>query len=801
MRAWLWALILVGFLVAGAAVYATLGISWDKKITTYLTALKSQTGWDIRATSGSKLSFKGLHVQGLLVTGPRDTRGILRDVTFSLDFRGWLRGDGPFDQIHLGSLDITQQGTALYTQNDLTFSVKQTADHRLIVSGKRMALRVLMRPEQTDFDGVFGGNWALSGSWMPEGKIVFREPAAGFQGLAGSLTLGPQRVVGDLTLVKTPSTQNRAYSLMDHLAGLSLQTMIPESVDLTVRSDQVDGFKKGVARFHRVNAADPLGVDITGDHALGAFAASLTVQQQQGWQITLNTMRLGGIDGSGSWAIQAAKGGGHASHDIRLRLRHVALSPSSSMDLLSQLRGLEDQYHLTLLAEETKLGSVRLSLLETEMTLNKKALEIASLRMKTSLEGRFSLSGTLSYPTNTPHLRFTGQTAGPFFTDIMAFLPNMPKMLSYLNGDLQVKVEGYAHYPEVTLQHRDEEGAMVAFKGHLEPLTAPPRFNGVASYTLSPETQVTMTLVRGEKELRLSSIQGTLGGFPFSGQGNADLTVTPPMLQASLYAPTLSVQALSSIGNLGSVSANPSPCPAGQALPLPTIHASRPMDAQIRLRTDRLKTVYGDLTQVDQKVSVSEQGFQTSLTGHHERGHLGARMHVMSTQGLPILDMRVQAKDVALSDWGGSTTVSLKTSSWGTCLGDHLQTLTGQGSFKGSGMRPPADVLKTIQNLAGAALSRPLTPQDLDMRSVWVQGDFRRGTLTLQGAEVKLPAADISLQGALQMTSQRVNLRASVTSPQATQPIIITLNGPMARPDVQINNQSLWQYLLLGGGR
>ena len=308
-----------------------------------------------------------------------------------------------------------------------------------------------------------------------------------------------------------------------------------------------------------------------------------------------------------------------------------------------------------------------------------------------------------------------------------------------------------------------------------------------------------MTLVRGEKELRLSSIQGTLGGFPFSGQGNADLTVTPPMLQASLYAPTLSVQALSSIGNLGSVSAEPSPCPAGQALPLPTVHASRPMDAQIRLRTDRLKTVYGDLTQVDQKVSVSEQGFQTSLTGHHERGHLGARMHVMSTQGLPILEARLQAKDVALSDWGGSTTVSLKTSSWGACLGDHLQTLTGQGSFKGSGMRPPPDVLKSIQNLAGAALSRPLTSQDLDMRSVWLQGDFRGGTLTLQGAEVKLPAADINLQGALQMTSQRVNLRASVTSPQAAQPIIITLNGPMARPEVQINNQSLWQYFLLGG--
>ncbi len=801
MRAWLWALILVGVLVGGAAVYATMGISWDKKITTYLTALKSQTGWDIRATSGSKLSFRGLHVRGLVVTGPRDTRGILRDVTFSLDFRGWLRGDGPFDQIHLGSLEITQYGAPLYTQKDLTFSVKKTVDHRLIVSGKGLALRVLMRPEQTDFDGVFGGNWMLSGSWMPDGKIIFRAPAAGFQGLAGSLTIGPQRIVGDLTLVKTPGTQTSEYSLMDHLAGLSLQTMIPESVDLTVRSDQVDGFKKGVARFHRVNAAEPLGVDITGDHALGPFAARLMVQQQQGWRITLSSMRLGGIDGSGSWVIQGAKGGGHASHNIRLRLRHLSLSPSSSMDLFSLLRGLEDQYHLTLLAEETKLGSVRLSVLETEMNLNKKALEIASLRMKTSLEGRFSLSGTLSYPTNTPYLRFTAQTAGPFFTDIMAFLPNMPKMVSYFNGDLQVKVEGYAHYPEVTLQHRDEEGVMTAFKGHLEPLTAPPRFNGVASYALSPETQVTMTLVRGEKELRLSSIQGTLGGFPFSGQGNADLTVTPPMLQASLYAPTLSVQALSSIGNLGSVSAEPSPCPAGQALPLPTVHASRPMDAQIRLRTDRLKTVYGDLTQVDQKVSVSEQGFQTSLTGHHERGHLAARMHVMSTQGLPILEARLQAKDVALSDWGGSTTVSLKTSSWGACLGDHLQTLTGQGSFKGSGMRPPPDVLKSIQNLAGAALSRPLTSQDLDMRSVWLQGDFRGGTLTLQGAEVKLPAADINLQGALQMTSQRVNLRASVTSPQATQPIIITLNGPMARPEVQINNQSLWQYLLLGGGR
>jgi hypothetical protein len=799
MRAWLWALILVGVLVGGAAVYATMGISWDKKITTYLTALKSQTGWDIRATSGSKLSFKGLHVQGLVVTGPRDTRGILRDVTFSLDIQGWLRGDGPFDQIHLGSLEITQQGTPLYTQKDLTFSVKQTADRRLIVSGKGVALRVLVRPEQTDFDGVFGGNWMLSGSWMPEGKVVFRAPAAGFQGLAGSLSIGPQRIVGDLTLVKPPSTQTSEYSLMDHLAGLSLQTMIPESVDLTVRSDQVDGFKKGVARFHRVNAAEPLGVDITGDHALGPFAARLMVQQQQGWRITLNTLRLGGIDGSGSWIIQGAKGGGHASHDIRLRLRHLSLSPSSSMDLFSLLRGLEDQYHLTLLAEETKLGSVRLSVLETEMNLNKKALEIVSLRMKTSLEGRFSLSGTLSYPTNTPHLRFTAQTAGPFFTDIMAFLPNMPKMVSYFNGDLQVKVEGYAHYPEVTLQHRDEEGVMTAFKGHLEPLTAPLRFNGVASYALSSETQVTMTLVRGEKELRFSSIQGTLGGFPFSGQGNADLTVRPPMFQASLYAPTLSVQALSSIGNLGSVSAEPSPCPAGQALPLPTVHASRPMDAQIRLRTDRLKTVYGDLTQVDQKVSVSEQGFQTSLTGHHERGHLATRMHVLSTQGLPILEARLQAKDVALSDWGGSTTVSLKTSSWGACLGDHLQTLTGQGSFKGSGMRPPADVLKTIQNLAGAALSRPLTSQDLDMRSVWLQGDFRGGTLTLQGAEVALPAANISLQGALQMTSQRVNLRASVTSPQATQPIIITLNGPMARPEVQINNQSLWQYLLLGG--
>jgi hypothetical protein len=216
---------------------------------------------------------------------------------------------------------------------------------------------------------------------------------------------------------------------------------------------------------------------------------------------------------------------------------------------------------------------------------------------------------------------------------------------------------------------------------------------------------------------------------------------------------------------------------------------------------DRLMTPYGDMMQAEQKVAFSEQGIQTSLTGRHDRGHLALRMHIMPGQGLPILETKVQAKDVVLSNWGGSTTLSLKTSSWGGCLRDHLQTLTGQGSFQGSGMRPPADVLKTIQNLAGAALSRPLTPQDLDMRSVWVQGDFRRGTLTLQGAEVKLPAADISLQGALQMTSQRVNLRASVTSPQATQPIIITLNGPMARPDVQINNQSLWQYLLLGGGR
>lgn len=799
MRAWLWALILVGVLVMALAVYVTFGVSWDQKITTYLTTLKSQTGWDIRSTPKSQFRFQGLHVQGLVVTGPRGLQGVLRDVTFSLNLQGWLRGEGFFDQIHLGSLEILRQGQVLYRQNDLTFSLKKTKDHRLMLSGQGMALRALMRPERTDFDGVVGDKWIFSGSWSPEGKVVFRGPPAGFSGLKGSLTLDPQRLLGDITLITNQQHQNNdnVSALMAALAGFSGNGMMPDTVDFTLRSDSIGGVKKVAARFYRTHATDPLGVDITGNHDVGPFAASLTVQTQQGWQITLNTLRLGGIEGSGSWSTQTQKAEG-TSHDIRLRLRRLSLSPSSSLGMLSRLRGLQDQYRLFVVAEETQLGSVPLNALEADMTVKQKVLNIHTLRMKTSLEGRFSLSGTLAYPTNTPQMRLTVQTAGPFFTDMMAFLPNLPRIFSYLNGDLKVTAEGYAHYPNITLNHRDDGGGMASFQGRLEPFTAPPRFNGVMAYTLSPETKVQMGVIRGEKDLRLSKIQGTFGGFPFSGQGSANLTITPPLLQASLYAPKLSVQALSRIGQLSTTSPNTSSCPAGQALPLPT--AAKTMTAQIRLRTDRLMTDYGDLTQVDQKISFSEQGLQTALTGQHGRGHLAARMHVMpGQQGLPILEMKLHAKDMAFSNWGGSTTVSLKTASWGPCLQDHVSTLTGQGTFRATGMRPPSNVLKNIQNLAGAALSRPLTPQDLDMRSVWLQGDFRDGTLTLQGAEVKLPAADITLQGALQMTSQRVNLRASVTSPQTTKPITITLNGPMARPEVQINNQSLWQYLLLGG--
>ncbi|MFM7631201.1 MAG: hypothetical protein ACKO43_05255, partial [Alphaproteobacteria bacterium] len=527
MRAWLWALILAGVLVVGVGVYAAFGISWDQKIATYLTTLKAQTGWDVRATPKSQLRFQGLNVQGLGVTGPRGMQGVLRDVTFSLSLQGWIRGEGFFDQIHLGTLEILRQGQVLYGQNDLTFSLKKTKDHRLILSGKDVALRVLVRPEYTDFDGVFGDTWVLSGSWSPDGKVLFRAPPGGFSGLKGSLTLDPQRLLGDITLITNQQHQNddNASAVMAALAGFSGDGMMPEAVDFTLRSDGIGGVKKAAARFYRTLATDPLGVDITGDHDVGTFAASLTAQKQQGWQITLKSLRLGGIEGSGSWGIQTTKAEG-TSHDIRLRLRRLSLSPSSSLGLLSRLRGLQDQYRLFVVAEDITMGSVPLNALEADMTVKEKALRINTLQMKTSLEGRFSLSGTIAYPTNTPQMRLTVQTAGPFFTDMMAFLPNLPRIFSYLNGDLKVTAEGYAHYPNITLNHRDDGGGMASFQGRLEPLTAPPRFNGVVAYTLSPETKVQMAVVRGEKDLRLSKIQGTLGGFPFSGQGSADLTLT-----------------------------------------------------------------------------------------------------------------------------------------------------------------------------------------------------------------------------------------------------------------------------------
>jgi hypothetical protein len=784
-------------MVAAAGVaYVAYGLNWDQRIADHLATLKSQTGLSIRATSGSTLRVSGLSVQGLVVTGPRGLQGVLRDVTFSVDWQGWITGRALFDQIHVASLEVLRDGAPLYTQKDLTFSLKKTDDNRLVLSGQGMALRLFMRPQQTDFDWVFGENWLISGSWIPGGKVVFRAPTAGLQGLAGSITLSPDSLSGDLQVIKENTGQD-----FDGFAGLSLETLVPDSVDLTLRSQAAHGLKDVVARFHRARASDPLTLDITGQHDLGPFAATITADYQDGWHLTLSTMRLGRVEGSGSWGIKTEKEG-RARHDIRLRLRYLSLSQGSSMDLFSSLRRLQDQYHLNIVAEEIKLGPLLLHTLETEAQVTGEAITLSSLRLKTSLDGRFSLSGTVSYPTNTPSLNMDVQTAGPFFTDLMASFPNFPKVFAHLNGDMQVKIQGYAHYPEIILRHRGASGAVASFKGRLEALTAPPRFNGLAAYRLSPETQVSMTVVRGEKELRLSPLQGTLGGFPFSGQANVDLTVDPPMMQGNLYAPTLSPGALLAATALFSSQEGSTSCRhAEDGLALP-VRDSRDMNAQMRVRVDRLILPdYGDLTQVDQKLSLSPAGTQFSMTGRHGRGSVGAKMQIMPGQGLPILEMAVQGKDIVFPDWGGNTSVFLKTASFGACLRDHLQSVTGQGSFKGNNLRPPPAFLKKIQNLAGPALGRTLTPQDLDVRSAWFQGDFRQGILSLQQGDIALPSAQVTLGGSLNVAAQQVALRASVTSPQAAKPMVITVNGPLTRPDIQINNQSLWQYLLLGGGR
>jgi hypothetical protein len=323
------------------------------------------------------------------------------------------------------------------------------------------------------------------------------------------------------------------------------------------------------------------------------------------------------------------------------------------------------------------------------------------------------------------------------------------------------------------------------------------------SYRFSPETKVSMTVVRGEKDLKVSSLQGTLGGFPFSGQATADLQTTPPIIQASLYAPNLSTEALVGLGAMNPFhSQDSSACrEAGGALALPMAN-TKDINTQIRLRIDRLIIPeYGDLTQVDQKLSLSPAGAQLSLVGRHGRGNLAGKIQMMPGQSLPILEMAFQSQDVVLPDWGGSNTLFLKTTSFGACLQDHLQTVTGQGTFKANNLRPTPAFLKKIQALAGPALGRTLTPQDVDLRSVWLQGSFREGTLVLQQGEINLPSANVSLRGGLQLAAQKVALKASVTSPQSGKPMIITVGGRLSSPDIQINNQSLWEYLLLGRGR
>ena len=782
-------LLLFLLLCAGVVSFAAYGINWDSYIDDYLQDLNKKTGIVIVATPKSTISLNGLQVRGI-VAKAKDINIVFRDVTFGINLLNIINGKTIFDNVYVARVELIKAKKIIYSQDNLSFAITANSNQPLTLYGSGIVLQV--KPQNTTVELTLAmKKWFIALNIASNGDMVFYQPPQGFNGISGKLSLQQGSIIGDIELFFNDLSGDG----IGFLSKIALENFISSNVDITIRSQQINRFKNVIFRLKKQQSIDNISINTTAsDKLLGNINAKINVAFNDGVDITIMDLHLGNINAVGSWKINVLQD--KYQHNIRLKLSNIALGFNNEMqNIFGGLKKLNDDYKLFITTDNMKMGSLIIEGFEYKGLTTKNATQIDSLRFKSSLNGQVLFSGKILYETNTPYLNMNMQTDGTFFSDLSAVFPNLPTFISHLNGVMQTDIVGYAHYPKITIKHRDSTDSISTFQGQVETFTAPIRFNGNFSYQSPDGSQLTSTISRRPEVLVLSKIQGKIAEYPFSGQGFVDLNAQPVLLKGNFNIPQIKMQALE--GNKALDKASIATCQTGNFLPIPfATSAPKYFAAQINILVDKL--IFSDtfmLTNVSQKWQISPAGVRLKGNGRYGTGNMVIDMTTNPNQGMPAVEMKLRGDNIALGQWGGKSSFTVNSASFGACLYDHLNTINGQLTFQGYDLRPPSNILNIVQKTASGLLGSSSDPKGFNMQSVTIDSDIQNGVMNINQAKIILPLASINISGQIQPVSKKIDIMADIAS-NTQKPLKLTMQGTTDQPTIKVNNQTMWEYML-----